>query len=144
MKTGAGASSESEAGEPARKSASHGVILRAYALGFCTSAALLLLVSCGPRFTNDNIDVVNREFSEGENIGKGGVSPKEVESILGPPSRVEPYRLQLETQKKELDGVRYYYEQDGETLELHFLDNKLISRVPKLGLPAREGEKKEN
>ena len=29
-------------------------------------------------------------------------------------------------------------------LELHFLDNKLISRVPKLGQTAREGEKKEN
>jgi hypothetical protein len=55
-----------------------------------------------------------------------------VESVLGPPKRVETYRLELETQKKELDGVRYYYEQDGQTLELHFLDNKLISKVPLL------------
>ena len=144
MKTGAGASNESHAGKPVRNAAANGQILRAYALGLCTSAALFFLVSCGPRFTNDNIDVVNREFAEGENIGRGGVSAKEVESILGPPNRVEPYVLRLEKQKNEHPGLRYYYVQDGEELELHFLDNKLISRVPKLGLPAREGEKKEN
>lgn len=117
-------------------------LLRASLLGIFASA--LLLVGCNSRFTNKNIDIVNREFAQDENIGKGGVSPKEVESILGPPKRVVPYRLQLETQKKELDGVRYYYEQDGETLELHFLDNKLISRVPKLGQSAQGGEKTEN
>src|SRR5690606_4705417 len=85
-----------------------GATVRAYFCGVLSSAVVLLLVSCEGRFTNDNIDVVNREFSHGENIGKGGVSPKEVESILGPPKRVEPYQLQLETQKKVLDGVRYY------------------------------------
>ena len=92
----------------------------------------LILGACGPRFSNKNIEVVNREFSTAENFGKGGVSTKEVESVLGPPTRVETYRLELETQKKELDGVRYYYEQDVQTLELHFLDNKLISKVPPL------------
>jgi hypothetical protein len=95
------------------------------------TAAALLLVSCGPRFTNKNLEVVNREFESGERT-KGGVSTKEVESILGPPKRVETYRLELETQKKELGGVRYYYDQDGQTIELHFLDNKLISKVPLL------------
>jgi hypothetical protein len=93
--------------------------------------ALAANSGCGPRFTNDNIDVVNKRFETAEQIGKG-VSPKEVESILGQPKRVEAYTLTLETQKKELEGVRYYYEQDGERLELHFLDNKLISRVPRL------------
>ena len=93
--------------------------------------ATLVAVGCGPRFTNENIAVVNKRFESAEQIGKG-VSPKEVESILGQPKRVEAYTLTLETQKKELEGVRYYYEQDGERLELHFLDNKLISRVPKL------------
>jgi hypothetical protein len=96
-----------------------------------TVLALLANGGCGPRFTNDNIDVVNKRFETAEQIGKG-VSPKEVESILGQPKRVEAYTLTLETQKKELEGVRYYYEQDGERLELHFLDNKLISRVPRL------------
>ena len=96
----------------------------------------LLTASCGPRFTNANIDVVNREFDTVDRLGKGGVSGKEVEAILGPPKRVESYKLELQTQKKELDGVRYYYEQDGQTLELHFLDDKLISKVPALKLPA--------
>lgn len=98
----------------------------------------LILCACGPRFSNSNIDVVNREFAAAERINKGGVSPKEVEAILGPPKRVESYRLELETQKKELDGVRYYYEQDGQTLEVHFLDNKLISKVPHLNAPKPE------
>jgi hypothetical protein len=102
-------------------------------------AAALLVVSCGPRFTNKNLEVVNREFESGERT-KGGVSTKEVESILGPPKRVETYRLELETQKKELDGVRYYYEQEGQTIELHFLDNKLISKVPLLNSKPQQAE----
>ena len=92
----------------------------------------LALAACGPRITSENVEVVNREFDSAENVGKGGVSPKEVESILGHPKRIETYTLTLETQKKELDGVRYYYEQDGQKIELHFLDNKLISKVPVL------------
>ena len=95
-------------------------------------AAVVLVAACGPRFTNENIDVVNKEFEAGEKVGKGAVSPKEVESILGQPTHVEHYILTLETQKKELQGTRYYYHQDGQKIELHFLDNKLISRVPLL------------
>ena len=99
--------------------------------GLFSISSLLLLTGCGPRITNENIEVVNKRFEATEQIGKG-VSPKEVESILGQPKRVEAYTLTLETQKKELEGLRYYYEQDGERIELHFLDNKLISRVPNL------------
>ena len=61
-----------------------------------------------------------------------GLSPKEVESILGQPTRIESTHLPLETQKKEVDVVRYFYKQDGETMELHFVDNKLINAVPRL------------
>lgn len=104
-------------------------------------ATMLVNGGCGPRFTNENIDVVNKRFESAEQIGKG-VSPKEVESILGQPKRVEGYTLTLETQKKELEGVRYYYEQDGERLELHFLDNKLISRVPRLNARPPEAPSK--
>jgi hypothetical protein len=102
---------------------------------------LVVLTACGRSFTNSNIEVVNREFVAAERIGKGGVSPKEVESILGPPKRIETYQLELETQKKELNGVRYYYEQDGETLELHFLDDRLISKAPLLNTPRAPAEK---
>ena len=46
------------------------------------------------------------------------------------PDRVENATIELETQKKEVGLTRYYYEQDGKTIELHFFDNKLINRVP--------------
>lgn len=96
------------------------------------------LSACGPRFTNANIDAINKEYARAKDqTDKGnkdvGVSTKEVESILGPPKSVESHKVELETQKKELDLVRYTYVQDGQTITLHFLDNKLISEVPHLG-----------
>lgn len=99
--------------------------------------ASLALAACGPRFTNANIEVINKELEKADQITKSGgrdpgVSPKEVESVLGPPKRVETTKLPLETQKKEVEVTRFYYDQDGQTLELHFFDNKLISRLPHL------------
>ncbi len=105
----------------------------------------LVLSACGQRFSNANIDVVNRELERAntaaeKGIKENGVTPKLVESILGPPKSIESHKLDLETQKKEVEVVRYTYVQDGETLELHFFDNKLISSVPHLGVkpPASE------
>jgi hypothetical protein len=95
-------------------------------------SSVFALCACGPRITNDNLKVVDEQRLKLDGVGKG-LSPKEVESILGQPSRQETTKLPLETQKKEVDVVRYYYEQDGETVELHFVDNKLISEVPRLG-----------
>jgi hypothetical protein len=117
------------------------VHFRAAMLIHCSVAALAL-GACKARISNENLKVVNHEFERSdEMLSKGakdaGVSPKEVESILGPPMRIESHRLPLETQKKEVDVVRYYYEQDGQTLELHFFDNKLIAKVPLL----KEGAK---
>ncbi len=96
------------------------------------------LSACGQRFTNANIDAVNRELdranaSSEKGVKDGGVTPKLVESILGPPRSVESRRLSLETQKKEIDVVRYEYVQDGQKIELHFFDGKLISSLPHLG-----------
>ncbi len=102
----------------------------------------LALVACGPRITNANLNEVERERTTRENLGKG-ISPKEVESILGQPSRTESTTLPLETQKKEVEVVRYFYQQDGEEIALHFVDGKLISPVQMLGhaaLPSREAE----
>jgi len=90
--------------------------------------------ACGPTITNDNLKVVDEQRAKLEAVGKG-LSPKEVESILGQPQRIETTKLPLETQKKEVDVVRYYYQQDGETIELHFVDNKLIHDAPRLGQP---------
>jgi hypothetical protein len=96
------------------------------------SLATLALCACGPRITNDNLDVVNNQREALEKVGKG-LSPKEVESILGQPQRAEAFKIPLETRKPMLDGLRYFYDQDGETVELHFVDNKLISEIPKMG-----------
>ncbi len=96
--------------------------------------SILLFASqgCGPHITNANIEVVNRQREGLEKVGKG-ISPKEVESILGQPSSIEATKLPLETQKKEVDVVRYFYQQDGETVVLHFVDNKLVSEVTPFG-----------
>ncbi len=114
-----------------------------------TFSLALTLTACGPRFTNANIDAINKEYARTKELNeKGnkevGISPKEVESILGPPRFVESRKVPLETQKKELDLVRYTYEQDGQTLVLHFLDNKLISEVPHLGEKPAEAAIPEN
>jgi hypothetical protein len=105
------------------------------------AASLLGLSACERRITDSNIAVVNREFERSEQ-GSGGVTPKEVESVLGPPKSVTVKSLSLETQKKEVEIVRYYYEQNGQLIELHFLDNKLISRIPSLNpQPSAAGTK---
>ena len=102
----------------------------------------LALAACGPRITNANLNEVEKERTTREISGKG-ISPKEVESILGQPSRMESAKLPLETQKKEVEVVRYYYRQDGEEVALHFVDGKLISPVQMLGhtpLPSHEAQ----
>jgi len=92
----------------------------------------LALCACGPRITNQNLEVVEKQRETLEQTGKG-ITPKEVESILGQPTRSETTKLALETQKKEVDVVRYFYQQDGEEIALHFVDGKLISPVRMLG-----------
>jgi hypothetical protein len=99
------------------------------------SIPLAAVAGCGPRITAANVAVVNRQREALERVGKG-ISPKEVESILGQPGEIETTKLPLETQKKEVEVVRYFYEQDGETVVLHFVDNKLVSEVPPFGKPA--------
>ncbi|MDQ3621296.1 MAG: hypothetical protein M3463_02245 [Verrucomicrobiota bacterium] len=97
------------------------------------SALTLVLAACGQRITNQNLEAVETQRSAMERAGKG-LSPKEVESILGQPARVESFKIPLETQRPLLEGLRYTYVQDGEEITLHFVDNKLISEVPRLGV----------
>ena len=95
------------------------------------SLPLVALAGCGPTVTNQNIGAVNEQFEAMEKSGKT-LSIKEVESMLGPPTRVETFPIEMRT-VKELPGVRYYYTQGDKTVELHFIDNKLIRRVLKFG-----------
>jgi len=103
---------------------------------------LLGISACKPEISQNNINAVNTRFDKLEKAGKKSLSPKEVESILGQPDRVENTVLELETQKKEVPVTRYYYEQDGKTIELHFFDNKLINRVPGWNTPPETEPKK--
>jgi hypothetical protein len=52
------------------------------------SLPLVTFAACGPTITNQNISAVNEQFEALEKSGKT-LSIKEVESILGPPARVE-------------------------------------------------------
>ena len=114
----------------------------AYSLGF---TAVALASGCGgPRISNANIDAVNAEYDRSEkaaatrsaDIGERaerGVSPKEVESILGVPNKVETFKMEVQTSRPVVDGLRYIYEQDGQHIVLHFVDNKLIAKAPHFG-----------
>jgi hypothetical protein len=88
---------------------------------------ILGLTACGPRVTNRNIDAVNAQFDSGRSV-----SLKEVEAILGQPTRQEAHKIEQQT-IRELPMVRYYYVENGHTVELHFIDNKLQNRVVHFG-----------
>ena len=74
----------------------------------------LLFTGCGKRITDVNLNQV-----------KTDMSTKEVESILGPPTRTKSHEMTLQTQMKTLPATTYYYEQDGQTVELRFVGDKL-------------------
>lgn len=93
--------------------------------------ASCLFTGCGPRVTNANIEVVNREFEAAERSGKS-VTLKEVESILGQPTRVVSRTIEKPA-VRELPMVSYFYEQDGHTVELLFLEGRLQRRVLRFG-----------
>ncbi|MEI6712719.1 MAG: hypothetical protein WCO60_03140 [Verrucomicrobiota bacterium] len=104
-----------------------------FALTFFAAAS-----ACKPEITNANIEAVNSRKEKADLAGRKSLTPKEVESILGLPDRVENTTIELETQKKQVPVTRYYYEQDGQVIELHFFDNKLINRVPQWAKPATD------
>jgi hypothetical protein len=90
------------------------------------------VAGCGPKITNTNIDALVRQFNESERSG-GYISPKEVESVLGPPTRVERFEMEIQTRRPVIEGLRYAYEQNGQKIEFHFLENKLIHRPMQWG-----------
>ena len=74
------------------------------------------LCSCGKRVTNSNLDRV-----------KADMSTKEVESILGIPSRVESPPELKSQEVKTLSVTRYVYEQDGKRVTLTFVGDRLAT-----------------
>ena len=61
-----------------------------------------------------------------------GLTPKEVESVLGQPERIERFTL-TRPSVKEYEGQRMVYVQDGKEIVLHFVDGKMVRDVPEFG-----------
>ena len=84
-------------------------------------AAVFAIDGCQREFANRNLEQL-----------KPNMSQKEVESILGEPDKAEKVDLELETQKKTMAITRYYYNEKGETVVLHFQNGRLINAPEKL------------
>lgn len=74
------------------------------------------LAACSRHITDDNLKQV-----------KPDMNPKEVESILGPPTRVDSPPELKSQEVKTVPVTRYVYEQDGKTVELTFVGERLAS-----------------
>jgi len=79
--------------------------------------ACMLLPACERHLSDQNLNCVKMDMS-----------PKEVESILGQPTRQETREMELQEDVKTLPGQRYIYEQNGKTVVLHFFNGKLIGQ----------------
>jgi hypothetical protein len=98
---------------------------------------ILGLAACGPRVTDRNIDALNAQFEAAEKNNRS-LSIKEVESILGQPTRQKSFKLD-----GDVAGVRYYYDEGEHTVELHFIDNKLTRKATRFGeKPNNEGDRR--
>ena len=81
------------------------------------AAAVISSAGCHRHFDNRNLEQL-----------RPNISQKEVETILGHPDRTEKVDLELETQKKTMAITRYYYQQNGQTIVLHFQNGFLINK----------------
>jgi hypothetical protein len=79
--------------------------------------ACVLLPACQRNLSDSNLKCIKMDMS-----------PKEVESILGPPTRQEVREMPLQEDVKTLPVQRYIYEQNGKTVVIHFVDGKLIGQ----------------
>lgn len=87
------------------------VTLLIVAISFCC-------VSCGKRITDRNLAAVRPDMSA-----------KEVESILGPPTQIKTLEMTLQTQMKTLPATTYFYEQDGQRVEIYFVGDKMVKKI---------------
>jgi quinolinate synthase len=85
--------------------------------GIAVAVAAIGLTGCHRHFTNRNLEQL-----------RPNISQKEVETILGHPDRTEKVELELETQKKTMAITRYYYQQNGQTIVLHFQNGLLLNQ----------------
>jgi hypothetical protein len=94
-------------------------------------AWILFLTSCRREFTNRNLELI-----------RIGMAPKEVETLLGEPDRIEkgdqglqerPEKPEVETEPERKNAtIRYYYDQDGQTIVFQFQNGHLASEPGRL------------
>jgi len=99
---------------------------------------LVASTGCEKRVDAANIDVVNRQQSAAqkrpntvENVEEG-LTMKEVEAVLGTPTKTKTSKLTLPVQK-DFGLTTWVYKQDGKDIELNFIDGKLQGSVPHFG-----------
>ena len=100
-----------------------------------TMFSTLVFTGCERRLSSANIEIANKQqeiaakrTSRNAQV-KEGLALKEVESILGQPARVETEKRPILVQKN-LEVTHWYYEQDGKTVELVFVDGNLQGTIP--------------
>ena len=108
-----------------------------------TLISMPVLTGCERRLSSANIEIANKQqeiaakrTSKNAQV-KEGLALKEVESILGQPARVEIEKRPILVQKN-LEVTRWFYEQDGKTIELVFVDGNLQGKIPQLGMQGSE------
>jgi hypothetical protein len=84
------------------------------------AVAILVVAGCKREFGNRNLAQL-----------KINMTPKEVESILGSPDRAEKSEVNLETQRT-MAVIKYFYDQDGQTVVVQFQNGRLVGELPKL------------
>ena len=97
--------------------------------------SMLVFTGCERRLSSANIEIANRQqeiaakrTSRNAQV-KEGLALKEVESLLGQPARVETEKRPILVQKN-IEVTHWYYEQDGKTVELVFVDGNLQGKIP--------------
>ena len=104
-------------------------------ISFFSLVSMLVFTGCERRLSSANIEIANKQqeiaakrTSKNAQV-KEGLALKEVESILGQPARVETEKRPILVQKN-LEVTRWFYEQDGKTVELVFVDGNLQGSIP--------------
>lgn len=90
---------------------------RVWTAAIVALVALAVAGGCKRKLTDANLGCVKMDMK-----------PKEVESILGQPTRTDTFEMPLQADVKTLQAQRYIYEQDGKQVTLHFVDGKLIGQ----------------
>jgi hypothetical protein len=100
--------------------------------------AALFCAGCEQRVSSGNLEVLSKQQLQAQKRAKSsessdeGLTMKEVEAVLGAPQKVSQGKVTRDV-VKEFGFTTWTYEQDGQRIELAFVDGKLQGTVPKFG-----------